>query len=141
MLVHIKRAKKHLELQNWILHGATKVGDVIDNNGKYYNYEEFSDKFPRLNANRKDFSQVIVSIKAYQNKTNINFGQQDRRNETPKFWQIILSGGSKVVYNLLKRPSKKAKSINKWEVIFKEQVEWKNIFTKAIKMTTDPQLK
>ena len=114
---------------------------MLDDNCNFLNFDEFKIKYPGLRTNQREFFQVINSIKEYLNKTNVQIDQINRRIELPKFWHIIVTGGSKAIYNMLKHTNKKPSPITRWETVFQEEIQWENIFTEVIKTTTDPQLK
>ena len=139
--INIKRENKHLNLDSWIRHGATKIGDIIDDNGNYYDYVDFKDKFPTVTTNHREYLQIINSIKQYQNKVNITLNRNDKRNELPKFWQTLVNGDNKNIYCLIKRTPKKSQAFTKWENIYNEQIEWKRAFIKVFKTTSDSKLK
>ena len=138
---YILKSNKYINLQDWIQNGITRISDVIDVHGNYYNFEEFVLKYPRLRTNRREYSQVIQAIQNFQIKFNIVLNPNEIGNNLTKFWQIILKGGSKSIYRLAKKTSKTCSSFAKWETLFNEQIPWKQIFTKISKTTTDPQLK
>ena len=138
---YIQKSNKYINLQCWIHNGVTRIFDVFDANGNYYSFEDFITKYPRLRTNRREYGQVIQAIRNYQNKCNIVLNQNEIRNDLTKFWHIVLKGGSKSIYGLLKKSPNKWVSFTKWENHYNEQIQWKQIFTKISKTTTDPQLK
>ena len=38
---HVKKGNKHFNLELWLLQGIRKIGDLIDDNGNYFTFEEF----------------------------------------------------------------------------------------------------
>ena len=138
---HVKKGNKHFNLELWLLQGIRKIGDLIDDNGNYFTFEEFKLQYPGLITDRNEYRQVLNSIKDYQASINITFDQNSKREHHPKFWQIILSKDKKAVYNLVKQKPKKHVSSIKWENTFNDNIQWGKVFTKAIKTSSDPQLK
>ena len=139
--MNITRGNKYLSLDSWIRQGATKVGDVIDNNGNYFNFVDFKDKYPGIITDHIEYLHVVNSIKSYQNKIDVTIDRNDKRNELPKFWQILLKGERREMYCHIKRTPKKPQALTKWETIYDEQIGWNKIFIKSTKTTTDPKLK
>ena len=121
--IKIKRGNKHLTLDSWIRQGATKIVDIIDDNGNHYDYVDFKDKFPTVTTNHRECLQIINSIKQFQNKVNITSNRNDKRNELPKFWQNLVNGDNKDIYCLIKRAPKKSQTLIKWKNIYNKQIE------------------
>ena len=125
----------------WILQGANKIKDVIDENGNFLDVETFNNRFPGIGSNRLEYNQIINSIIRFKNKLNIQLNPNSKCQELPKFWNILLAGGSKAIYKLLVHTNQRPPATEKWEETFNEQINWKQVFTKAVKTTSDSQLK
>ena len=105
--VNLKKTNKNFNSNNWILNDVLAIGDIIDDNGTFLNLETFNAKFPGIITNNTEYNQLINSIKEYMMKINVTLDQNNRKEELPRFWRILLSGGSKAVYCLLKYSNKK----------------------------------
>ena len=105
--VNLKKPNKNFNSNNWILNDVLAIGDIIDDNGTFLNLETFNAKFPGIITNNTEYNQLINSIKEYMMKINVTLDQNNRKEELPRFWRILLSGGSKAVYCILKYSNKK----------------------------------
>ena len=139
--INIKKGNTYLNLDSWIRQGATKIGDVIDDNGNYFNLANFKDKYPGIRTDHGEFLQVVNSIKRYQNKIDVTLDRNDKRNELTKFWQILLKGENRQMYYHIKGTPKKSETLTKWENIYDKQIQWNKVFLKSTKTTSDPKLK
>ena len=138
---HVKKGNKYFNLESWLPQGIRKIGDLLDDNGNYFTFEQFKLYYPGLRTDRKEYAQVLNSIKDYQNSRNIVLNENSKRGQFPKFWQIILSKDKKAIYNLINQKPKKHTSLAKWENVLNDNIQWTKIFTKATKTTSDPKLK
>ena len=138
---HIKKGNTYFNLESWLPQGIRKIGDLLDEDGNYFTFEQFKLYYPGLRTDRKEYVQVLNSIKGYQNSRNIVVNKNSKRRQFPKFWQIVLSKDKKAIYNVINRKPKKHTSLAKWENIFNDTIMWSEVFTKATKTTSDSKLK
>ena len=138
---HVKKGNKHFYLENWLSQGIRKIGDLLDDNGFFFTFDEFKLHYPGLQTDRKEFTQVLNSVKGYQNSRNIILNKNSKQGQYPKFWQTILSKDKKAIYNLIKQKPKKHMSLTKWENIFNDTIQWSKVFIQATRTTSDPKLK
>ena len=139
--INIKQGNAYLNLGCWIRHGVTKVGDVIDDNGNFYNFVDFKDKYPGITTDNREYSNVINSIKRYQNKIGVTLDRNDKPNDLPKLWKILLRNDNRKMYCHIKGTPKKSLAFIKWEINYNDQINWNKVFIKATKTTSDPKLK
>ena len=60
---HVKKGNKHFYLENWLSQGIRKIGDLLDDNGFFFTFDEFKLHYPGLQTDRKEFTQVLNSVK------------------------------------------------------------------------------
>lgn len=137
--------KKPVFLQNWIENGIVHIANFIKENGQYVSIDEFRIKFPQIKVNFLEFYGVLGAIKKYQQTCNIEIV-----NQTPPLagelvsnaWSSILrcNKGSRLIYESLKACNSTPTCVKKWSEHF-EDLDWKRIFDKIFKTTSDTSIR
>ena len=135
---NIKIKGKSVFYNNWYSAGIRYIKDLIDENGNFYRYEQFKQKY-NLDVNFLKFYGIINSVSQTVNLegTVLDIDTTLRKLLTVKsssqaFYHSILSDMNKYT---------KRNCLYRWEHVFNRQFEWQDIFANIYSYTNDPKLR
>lgn len=130
--------KHTVYFKDWLEHGIFQVCHLLNEDGSFFNFEEFRTKFSTLTVNFLKYGGLVESIKKYQNKINV-VQEVGYKMSKQKPVRIIFEGNKSVQSYLAEADSAPA-GVVKWNGIF-DNLGWKKIFYSCHKTTVDCQLK
>ena len=112
----------------WFDRGVFRIAHFIDENGKFYDRNKFSEKY-NVSAKILIYNGCMTSIKKRIKQSGINVIDNFAKEE-PLPLQLIHSvpKGAKVYYNQLLSSESKPNCCAKWEHKFSDKINWKKIF-------------
>ena len=135
---HILRDGKIIFVQEWYDHGIFFIYQLISDTGSFMNFQEFVNRYPRINVNFLTFHGILNAVRAYCQKLKLILKQKYKLTGN-KTW-ICLRRGSKLIQNTLNYNESSPTAIPKWNYLF-ENLNWKGIFSLPHKTSSDVQLK
>ena len=143
--INIIRDKKTIHSKELIQSGIITVGHLMERNGNFLSYASFQNKYPGVRINFLEYRGIVEAIRKYKNLSELDFSNEDYENTESgcsKVWRYLKVGQTKNIYSILTNNSVKPPCIKKWENTFSiNPSEWKKIFTKPFKTTSDCQLR
>lgn len=138
--INIVMAKKTVHINEWMDNNILRIGDIVDENGYFYSFDDFQHKYPMLHTNFLTYYGVTRAITAYKNKLDMSI-DNNFVNNCSKAWTSILYGGNRVVYSTLVGTHVVPRCIEKWTQHCTYQLNWENVFMKLHKSTSDMHLR
>ena len=136
---HIIRGGNTIFINTWFEEKIYIISQLLNEEGNFFTYQQFMNRYPGVNTDFLTFNGVIKSIKKYQTRKGVQStaGYKQLSNLT---WSLIYKGNKETtkIFNL--NSSKKATGIEKWNTIYGEQ-NWKIILKKCMYTSSDVQLK
>lgn len=136
---NITRDKKVIFVKQWVDANIYQIKDLMNNDLKFCTYEEFKQKYPAITrTNFLMYEGIIQTLKRYHIKLGYILATLPN-NLDSGVWQCIRKGNEAVKTVLLGNAILPTAS-KKWNNIF-AGLNWKRIFSKCFKTTTDVQLR
>ena len=126
----IIRNRKSIFLKEWADHKIIYVHQLLDNNGNFFNYQEFITKYPWCNTDFLTFLGIINSVK----RSARRFVKTNTELFDNKTWSWLKKGNKFVITKLNDSQSNPA-AVNRWNAIF-DNIDWKKVFN-SIYTTSD----
>lgn len=127
--------------KSWVNNNLIYVKDLICHNG-FLTYNEFKEKYRHISTNFLEYEGVIKAIKVYMNRLQINLDNQYMDClSMPMVWQYLSKGGVKHIYRGLINEVASLKCLEKWSLVFSEEIKANSVFKHIKKTTTDTQLR
>ena len=130
--------KKTVYFRDWTNAGVGAIYDLVGKNGKYLKFTEFREKFPELKINFLTYTGLISAIKKYQEKSKI--GNPLKYKEEESVAIKVVEGGSQGIRSKLNETAEVAAGYRRWSQ-FHLNINWKKLFIKLKKTTTDAGLR
>ena len=139
--VHIVRANKTVHIKEWMDVGILRIGDLVNNVGNFYTYNEFKNLYQGLSTDFLTYAGVIDAIKEFKQKYKLEV-LNDNALERPKAWHVIKSGNIKNIYKTFIECSDPPTSVQKWQQTYPDEIiTWKKIFLHTFKVTKENKLR
>ena len=135
---NILRAGKTLYIKDWCDQDIFLIRQLINNDGNFLNHNEFREKYPGTRTNFLLYEGIIQSVKAYQNRLNVIL--TNRYKLLPNKTWFSIQKGNQFIQEILNRNNTLPTAVVKWNQEF-ENLDWKKIFIKVFKTTSDIQLR
>ena len=136
---NITRGNRTIFVKEWKENGIMYIRDLINENGTFYNFNEFKLKYSSLfKTNFLLYEGIIKAVKTYQIKCNITLESVFKIQES-KPW-VCLKKGKKMIQNILLQSSVIPTSVNRWKNQ-SQNFEWKTIFHHCYTTTKDTKLR
>ena len=124
--------------KSWAENDVTTIYHLTKDDGTFLSFNEFQQKYVRIQTNFLVYNGLIRSIRDYMRKNNIQHEQCDDVQE-PVGWRILKGSKQNIKENLTKKPNPHS-SLVKWNNNFID-LNWPKIFNKCNKTTPDTKLK
>jgi exonuclease III len=125
------------DFKTWAEAGIFAVKDLVQENGKFYSYENFKLKF-QIQVPLLKYYGCISSIRKYLRKTGITFVNNDcNHTNYNKAYNILIKApkGTKAFYNIFIGEPTIPNPCKNWEDITNTEIDWTKIFTDTKKIT------
>ena len=121
---------------DWLNNNVYKVHHLLDDQGNYLSFAEFTQQNQLIQTNFIQYHGVIRAIQFYQNKLRIQQGSPFKIQSQLLFKCIF----DRKLNSIREHQDFFAVSLAKWDLIF-ENIEWSKVFEKCFKTTTECKLK
>ena len=139
--VNIVRGNKTMHVKEWINNDILRIGDLVNADGKFYSYIDFVNRYHGISTNFLMYAGTIEALKDFKLKCGVEV-VDNKMLERPKTWNVIKGSNGKDIYETLTDSRNPPISVQKWRQAFSdESLDWKNIFLKPYKLTTDSKLR
>ena len=145
---NIKMGNKSVHLKRWSEKAILYVGDLINQEGEFYTFNEFEQKF-RIRTNFLEYRGMINAIKTHLDCHNLDLPKNFKFNvHIPNTLALIMKDnkGCRSIYQTIKcNENDLPTSIEKWmrdlgNDINNNFFNSKNVFGHIFKLTNDPRL-
>jgi hypothetical protein len=126
-----------IEFETWAEAGIFAVKDLVQENGKFYSYDDFQAKFD-VKIPFLQYYGCISSVQTYLRKIGMTLESNDCNNLTyNKAYNILITAqkGTKSFYNTLIGEPSIPNSCKHWEEITNAEIDWVKIFSETKKIT------
>lgn len=138
--IHVRRDHKTVHVKEWIDNNILRIGDLVNEQGAFYTFDEFQVHYPAVNTNFLTYIGIVNALRYYKGTLDVST-TGNSVNDFSKVWTSIIYGGNKVVYNIFIKVNDPPSCIEKWNTYCSYPLNWKQIFVKAGKTTSDVNLK
>ncbi len=124
----IQVGKSTLKHKHWINKGIVKVVDLFDENGEFYNYEDFKLKY-NLHTDFISYTGCKLAVKEFISKNGIIINDNRTRDINIALLTICsVSKGTRLYYDILTSDDIKPKCCDAWEQKLSRTIQWKSCF-------------
>jgi hypothetical protein len=137
---NLKINNNYIYYKNWMQKSVNCIGNLIDDRGHFYTYQEFTRKYD-IQVNPLTYLGCMQTVKKYLKSLNITI-ENNEMLTSPKSLACIHAQvkGTKSYYNKLTENEKAPNCCSKWETKLGEQIDWNSCFYK-IKHIREVKLK
>ena len=135
---NIKIGGSHIFLKSWFDRGIKDINDLIDENGKFYQLNEFKMK-TGIQTNFLEYNGLIKSIRHYLQSIHIKITHRESTPFIPANILPILKNnkGSKCMYDTLNKTQDTPTGQASWNKIYNlDKDQWKKIYTFPFNVTS-----
>ena len=137
--INILIDKEIVLYKEWQLNNICQIKQILNEDGTFFTYEMFKNKFPMITTNFLNYYGLINAIKRYMKCLKINPEEIQIVQEKPIGWRVLSGSKNDIKEELKSQPIKHTSKI-KWETSF-TNLNWERIYKKCNRTTADVKMK